>query len=93
VVLRWPRFEHGAVSDSDSDPPVTLRSNLRSYRIRSGLTQEALAHAADLHPNAVGMVERGERDPRLSTLIAIARAISALTDEQVTAADLVRGVR
>ena len=42
--------------------------------------------------NAIGMGERGERDPRLSTLIAIARAISALTGEHVTAADLIRAV-
>jgi hypothetical protein len=43
-------FEHGAVIE----PAVTLAANLRRYRERAHLSQEALAYAADLHPNAMG---------------------------------------
>jgi transcriptional regulator with XRE-family HTH domain len=38
--------------------------NLRRHRTRAGLTQEALAFACDLHPTAVGKLERQERTPR-----------------------------
>lgn len=78
--------------DRSGDSAAVLAANLRRYRERAALSQEALAHAADLHPNAIGLLERGERDPRLGTLIAIARAITDESDEHVTAADLIAGV-
>jgi DNA-binding XRE family transcriptional regulator len=88
VVLAGMGFEHGAVIE----PAVSLAANLRRYRERAHLSQEALAYAADLHPNAIGFLERGLRDPQLKTLLAIARALSAEMDERVTAADLIAGV-
>lgn len=48
---------------------------LRAERERAGLSQEALAHAADLHPNAIGLIERGEREPMLGTVLALAGAL------------------
>jgi DNA-binding XRE family transcriptional regulator len=88
VVLAGMGFEHGAVIE----PAVTLAANLRRYRERARLSQEALAYAADLHPNAIGFLERGVRDPQLETLLAIARALSAEMGERVTASDLIAGV-
>jgi DNA-binding XRE family transcriptional regulator len=88
VVLAGTGFEHGVVIEL----AVTLAASLRHYRERAHLSQEALAYAADLHPNAIGFLERGLRDPRLETLLAIARALSAEMDERVTAADLIAGV-
>ncbi len=49
--------------------------NLRRHRTRAGLTQEALADACDLHPTAVGKLERQERTPRLDTIVALSRAL------------------
>jgi transcriptional regulator with XRE-family HTH domain len=39
------------------------------------LSQETLAHAADVHTSEVSRLERAERDPRLSTIVRIAQAL------------------
>jgi transcriptional regulator with XRE-family HTH domain len=49
--------------------------NLRHHRKRVGLTQEALAEACDLHPTAVGKLERRKRTPRLDTVVVLSRAL------------------
>jgi len=45
------------------------------YRKRAKLSQEALAETADIHPNYVGRIERGECDATVEILIRIARAL------------------
>lgn len=76
-----------------AEPVHTLASNLRDLRQRAGLSQEALAHAADLHPNAVGLIERGLRDPQLSTLLTLVRALDSASTKAVTLADLTAGLQ
>jgi len=71
----------------------TLAANLRRLRQEAGLSQEALAYAADLHPDAVGLLERGLRDPQLSTLLALVGALDRATEGSVTIADLTAGLR
>lgn len=48
---------------------------LREYRLRADLSQEALADAAGLDRTFIGMLERGQRQPTLETLFAIAEAL------------------
>jgi transcriptional regulator with XRE-family HTH domain len=52
------------------------------------LSQEALGDACEppLHRTEVGLLERAEREPRLSTLVRLSRALG------VTLADLLEGV-
>ncbi|MEY2409540.1 MAG: hypothetical protein QOF48_2210 [Verrucomicrobiota bacterium] len=44
--------------------------------MRAGFTIERLAEKAELHPNYLGRVERGEEHASVSALLRIAKAIS-----------------
>ena len=48
---------------------------IRFYRLQAGLTQEALAEKADVHPTYIGQVERGEKNV---TLVSLEKILSAL---------------
>lgn len=57
-------------------------ARLRAYRESAGLTQEALAERAGLSVNAIGLLERGERQrPYPHTISALAAALE-LDDEE-----------
>jgi len=48
---------------------------LRKLRDARGLTQEKLAHAADLTTTFVSTIERGRKAPSLNTVLKLARAL------------------
>ena len=60
--------------------------NLSRARKRTGLSQEALAVRASLHRTEIGLLERGERLPRIDTAIKLAGAVG------VAPADLLEGI-
>lgn len=45
------------------------------HRKRAGLSQEALAEKADIHPNYVGRIERGECSATVGILLRLAKAL------------------
>jgi len=49
-----------------------LGEEVRERRKRQKLSQEKLAHAAGVHPNVVGRLERGTHNPTVLTLLSIA---------------------
>jgi transcriptional regulator with XRE-family HTH domain len=49
--------------------------NLRTHREKSGLSQEALAEACNLHRTEISLLERCKRSPRLETLVILARGL------------------
>lgn len=49
--------------------------NLRLHRDRSGLSQEALADACELHRTEISLLERSKRSPRLETIVILARGL------------------
>ncbi|MGO9763289.1 MAG: helix-turn-helix domain-containing protein [Solirubrobacteraceae bacterium] len=57
------------------EPKLKVGQNIRANRERLGITQEALAHRAGMHPVEVGRAERGIRDLRVSTVVKIARGL------------------
>ena len=49
--------------------------NLRAHRMELNLSQENLAEVVGLHRTYVGSLERGERNPTLRTVEAIAHRL------------------
>ncbi|HEY5787723.1 MAG TPA: tetratricopeptide repeat protein [Microlunatus sp.] len=60
----------------------TFGSELRWYRQRAGMSQEGLAARAGLSPEAVSLLERGRRSPRMTTLSLLADALRLAGDER-----------
>ena len=56
-------------------PSQVFAENMRRSRHRRGLSQERLAYACKLHRTEISLLERGDRDPRLSTVVRLARAL------------------
>lgn len=54
---------------------VDFGRKVRLLRHQLSLSQEKLAELAELHPNYVGSVERGERNIALENIIALAKAL------------------
>ena len=63
-------------------------ANLRSHRLRAGLTQEALADLCDLHRTEISLLERHQRSPRLTTILSLGRGLQLSSP-----LDLLKGVR
>lgn len=63
-------------SYSEKDPNLlTFGLRVRQIRIGRRLTQEQLAHQANLHRTVVGFIERGERDVGITTVWKLANAL------------------
>jgi transcriptional regulator with XRE-family HTH domain len=65
---------------------VRFGANLRARRERAGISQEALAELALLNRTEIGLLERGQRMPRIDTLIVLGACLSLPPDE------LLRGI-
>jgi transcriptional regulator with XRE-family HTH domain len=55
--------------------------NLRHARKDAGLSQEEAGIRASLHRTEIGLLERGERIPRIDTLVKLAGAVGAPVDD------------
>lgn len=56
-------------------------------RERAGLSQEELADRADMHPTALGRIERGDRNLTFGTLVRVAAALGVRPGQLVIEAD------
>jgi transcriptional regulator with XRE-family HTH domain len=54
---------------------VALGSNVRNARQAASLSQDALAEASGVPRSTIARIERGEQEPRISTLLSIAGAL------------------
>lgn len=59
---------------------TSIGKNIRRYRTDKKIMQETLAEKTDLSANYIGMIERGEKVPSLSSLIGIANALGVTAD-------------
>jgi len=69
----------------DQRNPIAVQfgRNLVRVRTQAGHSQEALAVMASLHRTEIGLLERGERVPRIDTAIKLASALGIEADELV----------
>jgi transcriptional regulator with XRE-family HTH domain len=63
-----------------SDPQVALGQAIRQTRLARGLSQEQVAHGADLHPTWLSHIEGG-RNPAWGTVRRIASALGVEVSE------------
>jgi transcriptional regulator with XRE-family HTH domain len=64
-----------------------LGEEVRALRKAHGLSQIALAHEADVHPNVVGRLERGEYNPTVSLLLLLAGPLEIKLSELIAGAE------
>ena len=57
-----------------------IGERIKALRLRENLTQEELAEKVNLHPSYVGILERGERNPSIKSLVKIAEAFNIKPD-------------
>jgi DNA-binding XRE family transcriptional regulator len=82
---RLPHLERSA------DPEMTkmlLAANLRRLRKQRGISVEQLAADAGLHSTEVTRLERGLREPRLRTVMEVAKALGVPVQDLIASADV-----
>lgn len=68
-------------------PEEQFAANLRRHRAAAKLSQEQLAEKSGLHPTEISRLERAVREPRLGTIVRLARGLG------IGAEKLVAGIR
>ncbi|MCT9820837.1 helix-turn-helix domain-containing protein [Microbacterium sp. W1N] len=73
---------HAAPSDDaeEAADALTIGRRIRQLRTARGMTLDELAAAVGRAPSQLSMIETGKREPRLSMLQAIARALETTLD-------------
>jgi transcriptional regulator with XRE-family HTH domain len=65
-------------------PEARFAANLRRLRDAAGLSQEQLARRTGLHPSEISRLERAVREPRLGTLVRLARGLDVAVESLVS---------
>jgi transcriptional regulator with XRE-family HTH domain len=69
-----------------AEPHEVFAANLRRARERAGISQEELGDRCGLHRTEISFLERAQREPRLSTIVKLAKALG------IKPADLLKGL-
>jgi len=69
------------------EPQEQLGANLRRLRTAAGLSQMELSNRSGVDMAEISRLERGRKDPRLTTIVRVASGLD------VDASDLVRGIK
>ncbi len=60
---------------------------MRELRAREGISQDGLAHSSGIHSTSIGRIERGGREPRLTTILKLAHGLGVEPGELVNRLD------
>lgn len=74
-------------SDDVPDLNAAFGERLRQVRGSRGLSQDEVAREANVHPTVVGRLERGSREPRLSTILRMAHGLGVPPGELLDGLD------
>jgi transcriptional regulator with XRE-family HTH domain len=74
--------------DDPDKASAAFGQRMRELRAREGISQDGLAREADVHPTAIGRIERGGREPRLTTILRLAHGLGVEPGELVNRLDL-----
>lgn len=69
-----------------AEPQEVFAKNLQRARAKAGISQEELGARCGLHRTEISFLERAQREPRLSTIVKLAKALG------VKPGDLLRGL-
>lgn len=75
------------MGEPHSEAARILGERVRFYRNKRGLSQEDMAHLAEMHWTNWGKIERGQANPSLTTIVRVAGVL------EVDPAELVSGIR
>lgn len=73
---------------TDAADALTIGRRIRQLRTARGMTLDALAAAVERAPSQLSMIETGKREPKLTLLRAIAKALGASVDQLLEAETL-----
>lgn len=59
---------------------ASIGRNIKKYRKNQNMRQETLAEMAKVSANYIGMIERGDKTPSLTTFLRIANALRVTAD-------------
>jgi transcriptional regulator with XRE-family HTH domain len=65
-------------------PEKRFAANVRRLRTDAGLSQEELAARSGIHPTEISRLERAVREPRLGTMVRLARGLDVGLERLVT---------
>ncbi|HEX4807188.1 MAG TPA: helix-turn-helix transcriptional regulator [Conexibacter sp.] len=69
------------LEDDPRAASTAFGQRVRELRASKGVSQDDLARATDVHPTAIGRLERGSREPRLTTILRLARGLDVRPGE------------
>jgi transcriptional regulator with XRE-family HTH domain len=65
-------------------PEQRFAANVRQLRMDGGMSQEQLAGRTGLHPTEISRLERAVREPRLGTIVRLARGLDVGVERLVS---------
>lgn len=71
------------MAETKSDESIAFGQSVREARKKLGLSQDEFAEISELHRTYVGGIERGERNPTLSSIWRIAHALEISPEDLI----------
>jgi transcriptional regulator with XRE-family HTH domain len=69
------------LKDDPRAASIAFGKRMKELRAKKGVSQDDLSRATDVHSTAIGRMERGAREPRLTTILRIASGLEVPPSE------------